>query len=161
MSGWLRSLGPLLPALAALAEAEPGQEVCGFVLEAPGGAIALRPARNVAPDPRRRFEVDARDLLAVHRLARGGGPAVVAVYHSHPVGGAGLSAADRAALLLEDGAPLLPGVDLVVVGLRQGRADEVRVHRYEAPGRLAEVARAGPERTKGEVKAWVISAKPS
>jgi len=145
--GWLRALEALLPGLAALSEADPGREVCGFVLEAPDGAVAVHPARNAAPDPRRRFEVDVRDLLAVHRLARDGGPKVVAVYHSHPSGGAALSAVDRAALLLEDGRPLLPGVDLVVVGLRQGRADEVRVHRWAAPFLFLEVASAWSKRT--------------
>jgi proteasome lid subunit RPN8/RPN11 len=113
----------------------------------------------VAQEPTRRFEVDPRALLDVQRRARSGGPALAAVYHSHPSGGAALSAADRASLLLDDGAPVLPGVDLLVVGLGEGRAEEVRLHRWSAPGAFSEVARAVLSRTSGEGARWVISAK--
>jgi proteasome lid subunit RPN8/RPN11 len=160
MDGLADALEGLLPALAALAEADPDREVCGFVLAAQDGSVELSAARNVAAEPARRFEVDPRDLLAVHRLERAGGPRLAAVYHSHPTGDAGLSATDRAALLL-DGAPLLPGVELVVVGVRGGRAVEVRLHRWAAREGFREVIRAArlaEDRTDRENGSWVISA---
>lgn len=154
MRDWLAQLDGLLPALAAEAEAAPGREVCGFVL-AEGGRCRLDPARNVAVDPARRFEIAPRDLFALHRRLREGGLVLCAVYHSHPEGGAGLSAADREAMLLEDGTPVLPGIDQLVIGLRQGRAEEARVHRAGAGG-LPEVARAR-RRTDGEGGGWELS----
>jgi proteasome lid subunit RPN8/RPN11 len=153
------ALPALLPALAALAEADPDREICGFVLRSEDGRHVLSPARNAAPEPAGRFEVDVRDLLALHKRTRAEGSAIAAVYHSHPRGGAGLSALDREASLLEDGAPLLPGVELLVVGLGGGKAEEVRLHRWCEPGIFVEVARAARRRTSGEAGAWAISGK--
>jgi proteasome lid subunit RPN8/RPN11 len=156
--GLREALAALLPALAALAEVEPDREVCGFVLRDAERGFTVLPARNSASDPARRFEVDPRDLFAVHRRSREGGPAVAAVYHSHPRGGGGaLSAADRAALLLEDGGPLLPGVALIVVGMGGERAEEVRVHCWATPGAFGELVRATRIRTAGEDESWTIS----
>jgi proteasome lid subunit RPN8/RPN11 len=138
-----------LPGVAARAEAEPGQEVCGFVLEGEGGgAPELLPARNVAADPRWAFEVAPGDVLAALRRSEARRRPLAALYHSHPVGGAELSARDRAALQ-EDGAPLLPGVDLLVVALERGRAAEVRRYRWVG-GAYREVARAAPPFTSRE-----------
>lgn len=71
-------------------------ECCGLLLSTvPGGAVdSLVEARNVAPDPERRFEVDPATLLAAHRAWRAGGPAIVGCYHSHPSGPAIPSATD-------------------------------------------------------------------
>ena len=51
---------------------------------------------NVAFDPRRSFEIDPQALIAAHRAAREGGPAVLGYYHSHPAGAAVPSDTDRA-----------------------------------------------------------------
>ena len=40
----------------------------------------------MAADPARTFEIDPVALFAAHRRARGGGPAVIGHYHSHPSG---------------------------------------------------------------------------
>ena len=63
-----------------------GEEACGLLLGGGAHIAAAVPCRNVAADPARRFEIDPASLLAAHRAARGGGPAVVGHYHSHPRG---------------------------------------------------------------------------
>lgn len=93
----------LLEALLARAAASPDAEVCGLLL-GEGDEVRAAPAlANVAPDPARRFELDPAGLLAAHKAARFGGPAVLGHYHSHPSSTAEPSACD-AAMALEDGA---------------------------------------------------------
>lgn len=53
-------------------------------------------ADNVAADPARGFEADPRVLLRLHRELRGRPTELVGVWHSHPEGGAELSATDLA-----------------------------------------------------------------
>lgn len=71
-------------------------ECCGLLLGAAGRIDTLRPARNVAADPLRFFEIDPAVLIAAHRDARRGGQAVLGYYHSHPAGAAVPSETDRA-----------------------------------------------------------------
>jgi proteasome lid subunit RPN8/RPN11 len=131
---------PTLRAVCALAEASPDREVCGFVVEGPGpGGQELVPARNAAAAPAREFRIAPREVLAVLRGAEDAGRALVALYHSHPEGGAGLSARDIAELVV-DGQPTLPGVLLLVVTLVRGRAKEARTYAWRGSG-YAEAAR--------------------
>ncbi|WP_303760944.1 M67 family metallopeptidase [Sphingobium yanoikuyae] len=85
----------LLEQIMALAAVEPG-EVCGLLLGQGARIDAIRPAANVAPDPARHFELAPATLLAAHRAARRGGPAVLGHYHSHPSGVPIPSETDRA-----------------------------------------------------------------
>ena len=128
------SLAEVAARLAALAEAEPHREICGLVEAGADGALRVVPLANRAPDPADAFEIDPADVLAALRRVEGGagdGPGVLlAVYHSHPRGGAGLSASDLDQALVAGG-PLLPGVAQVVVALQDGRADRVCWHRWE------------------------------
>lgn len=71
--------------LAHAREAVPG-ECCGLLLGYPGHVTASARAGNVAPEPRRRFEVDPADHFAAMRRARAAGLTVVGAYHSHPNG---------------------------------------------------------------------------
>lgn len=73
----------------------PDVEICGLLLAGPG-AVSGRPARNVARDPSRFFEIDPAVLIAAHRAARDGGPAILGHYHSHPSGDPDPSARDAA-----------------------------------------------------------------
>ena len=57
---------------------------------------AVHAADNVAADPARGFEADPRVLLRLHRELRGRPAELVGVWHSHPGGGAELSATDLA-----------------------------------------------------------------
>lgn len=76
--------------------ASSADEVCGLLLGHFGCITQARPAENVAPDPARHFELDPAALLAAHKAARAGGPAVMGHYHSHPGGCPEPSATDAA-----------------------------------------------------------------
>lgn len=122
-------LQAVAPRLAALAEAEPAQEVCGLVVAGADGRPEAWPMRNAAPDPRLAFALDPADLLRALRRLDGEGLSLLAVYHSHPAGGPDLSVRDLDGALV-DGEPLLGGVAQVVVALHAGRASTVRAHRW-------------------------------
>jgi proteasome lid subunit RPN8/RPN11 len=115
--------------LAALAEADAAREVCGLVVAGEGGPAEVWPLENAAADPRRAFAIAPADLLRALRRLEAEGRRLLAVYHSHPEGGAGLSARDLDQALV-DGEPLLGGVAQVVIALRDGRACTVRAHRW-------------------------------
>ena len=76
--------GVIATLVAEAASAAPA-ECCGVLLGREGIEQAL-PAANVAADPLRHFEIDPAALIAAHRSARNGGPAVLGYYHSHPTG---------------------------------------------------------------------------
>ena len=76
----------LLGRLLAEADQAAPLECCGLLLGHGIRIEAISPARNVASDPRRRFEIDPAALLAAHRGARAGGPEILGYYHSHPDG---------------------------------------------------------------------------
>ena len=76
--------GVIATLIAEAASAAPA-ECCGILLGA-GRIDEVRPAANVAEDPRRHFEIDPAALIAAHRAARSGGLAVIGYYHSHPGG---------------------------------------------------------------------------
>lgn len=140
---------PLLARLAALCEADPAREVCGFVVRR-AGALEVVPVENVADryhaqDPtafprtsRDGYLMDPHALLRIHRELRADGGALVAVWHSHVEAGAYFSARDRSEALA-DGVPLLAGVEHLVLGVRAGRVTDVKRFRFEG-GEFVEVA---------------------
>jgi proteasome lid subunit RPN8/RPN11 len=138
-----RGADPLDAVLAHLvdaAEAATDREVCGFVVAAVGGRSAeVIPLRNRAGEPVREFRLDPGEVLAVLRRVEREGLWLVALYHSHPGGGSVLSPRDFAELTL-DGRPLLPGVELWVIGMHEGRTQDLRAYRW-ADGAYSEVAR--------------------
>ena len=85
-------------AILAEAEAAGRRECCGLLVgRCAGGQALVRgvvPARNVAGEPERFFEIDPRVLLATHRQAREAGEAILGWYHSHPGGDSRPSACD-------------------------------------------------------------------
>jgi len=87
--------GTLATLLAEAAAAAP-EEACGLLLGAGSHVGAAIRTANVAPDPRRHFEIDPAALIAAHRAARAGEAEVVGYWHSHPNGRAGPSPVDRA-----------------------------------------------------------------
>ncbi len=122
--------------LAALCEAAPDREVCGFLLRR-DGALHVVPVPNAADryhavDPARfprtsrdAYLMDPKEQLRVHReLAERGGE-IAAVWHSHVEVGAYFSAKDRADAAVE-GQPAVPGAEYLVLGVRGGRVTEVR-----------------------------------
>jgi proteasome lid subunit RPN8/RPN11 len=122
----------ILPA-AALAEIRAHcarvrpEEACGLLLGADGEVARVEPAENVAEDRRRRFEVDPRLLLRLHRELRGGPLAVLGVYHSHPEGRPEPSAVDLAKALDPALVWLIVGADGAARAWRieDGRAHEI------------------------------------
>jgi sulfur-carrier protein len=141
-------LRPALTAVAALAERSPGREVCGFVLDGRAGeGPEVVAVPNAAPEPARAFAMAPRDVLRILRRAEQGGRAVAAIFHSHPRGGAGLSAADVTQLTAE-GAPLWPEVELWVVALERGRAAEVRAHAWAGAAFMERFRLRGPFTTR-------------
>jgi proteasome lid subunit RPN8/RPN11 len=111
--------------VAALAEADPGNEVCGFVVADARGGLSVVPVRNVAGEGGEAYVVDPGAHLALSRRLRREGGRVAAVYHSHVKGPARLSAADLEGALV-GGAPAMPGVDQNVAGLKSGKVAEIR-----------------------------------
>lgn len=86
----------VLDAIAAETIGSADREVCGLLFGGPDRVNACLPARNVAPDPFRAFEIDPAALLRAHREQRRGGPAIVGCFHSHPGGSSEPSARDAA-----------------------------------------------------------------
>ena len=120
-------LAALVPALIAAAEGDPAREVCGLLLASRAGGLRLVPVANGSPTPATAFDLDPAALLLAYRRMEAEGDRLVAVYHSHPKGGAALSRRDVEAAL-QDGRPLQAGVQQVVIALRHGRAVEIRAH---------------------------------
>ena len=121
----------LLRQVRAEADALPTTEICGLLLGRDGVVEEARACRNVAADPARRFEIDPAALLAAHRAARAGGPAILGCYHSHPSGRAEPSACDAAAAAANGWLWLIVGDGetrawrAVVAGAWHGRFDAV------------------------------------
>lgn len=93
--GW-RIATDLMERIVAEAAASPAAEICGLLLGSGEVVEEARACRNVSPDPATRFEIDPAALLAAHRQARAGGPAILGCYHSHPSGRAEPSPRDAA-----------------------------------------------------------------
>lgn len=84
----------LLDRIRSECEAAEPIEACGLLLGEGEWITTALPARNVAADPLRGFEIDPAVLLAAHKAARAGGPRVMGCYHSHPGGDPRPSATD-------------------------------------------------------------------
>lgn len=74
-------------------------EACGVLAgheDAAGAHIATRAivCHNAAGDPRRRYWIEPRELVAVQRSVREAGEVIVGFFHSHPGAPAGWSATD-------------------------------------------------------------------
>jgi desampylase len=80
--------------LIALGVASPVDEICGLLFGTFDRVDGFQAVRNISPDPAHRFELDPAALIAAHRNARLGGPAVLGHYHSHPNGRAEPSESD-------------------------------------------------------------------
>lgn len=86
----------VLAEIVQRAEAAAPHEACGLLLGREGRIEAQRSAANVAAEPWHRFEIDPAVLIAAHRAARQGGPALLGYWHSHPGGRAMPSQTDAA-----------------------------------------------------------------
>jgi proteasome lid subunit RPN8/RPN11 len=126
-----------LAGVVAEAAASPDVEVCGLLLGEGMRVAEVSPCRNVAPDPTIGFEIDPQALIAAHRAARAGGPAVIGHYHSHPSGIAEPSARD-AANAMGDGAVWIIAGRSDLLAWRSsavGKFDSIELSRVPGEGR--------------------------
>ena len=91
---WVVTSGVIATLVEESAAALP-RVACGLLLGRAGRIESAVPARNIATDPLRAFEIDPAVLFAAHRAARAGGPLLAGYYHSHPTGVAAPSPCDR------------------------------------------------------------------
>ncbi|TKD52194.1 M67 family metallopeptidase [Sphingomonas baiyangensis] len=77
-------------------------EACGLLFGELDRVEVANVAKNVAEDPRCRFEIDPAAFFAALRAERAGGPRIAGWWHSHPSGDARPSATD-AAMAAPDG----------------------------------------------------------
>ncbi|ODP37380.1 M67 family metallopeptidase [Sphingomonas turrisvirgatae] len=71
-------------------------EACGLLFGTTDRIGRATIAANVAPDPRRHFEIDPAALFVALRAERAGGERLAGYWHSHPSGIARPSATDLA-----------------------------------------------------------------
>lgn len=134
---------PLAERLTSLAEARPDEEVCGFVVEDSRGELRVVEVPNRAgATAREAFLLDPAVHLALSRRLRAEGGRFVAVFHSHVDGPARLSPRDLEGAV-DDGAPLLPGVEQIVIGMSCGKRTEIRMFGWDG-------ARFSPRSTQEE-----------
>ena len=145
MSGNGIAYGPEVVArIAALCEADPAREACGFVVRR-GHALEVVGVPNVADryhdvDPRRfprtsrdSYLMDPKAQLRIQRELEAWGGEIAAVWHSHVDVGAYFSEKDRADAVV-DGVQAVPGAEYLVVGVRGGRVTEARRYRWDGAG---------------------------
>lgn len=131
----VRISSELLAAIIADA-AGADEEVCGLLL-GQGRRIEARLAcRNVAAAPVDSFEIDPVQLIAAHRAARAGGPAILGSYHSHPGGIAEPSPRDAVAAAPDGSLWLIVGADKA--RLWRATAHGRHVGRFDAEEIIAE-----------------------
>lgn len=69
--------------IIALAEANPTEEICGFIYHCINEPAKLFPCKNIHPHPQDSFEIHSDDYIAVMNMG-----ILLGVYHSHPkIGG--------------------------------------------------------------------------
>lgn len=117
-----------MQAIQGHAERDYPNECCGLMVgrrQQGGWAVEyVRPARNLNTERAAdRYLLDNRDFLAIDREARERGLDIVGVYHSHPDHPAKASETDRL--------NAWPAFAYLIVGVRQGRAEEWRVWEYD------------------------------
>jgi proteasome lid subunit RPN8/RPN11 len=130
--------------IAALCEADPAREVCGFVVRR-GNELEVVPVPNVADryhdqDPERfprtsrdSYLMDPKVQLRLQRETDAWGGEIVAVWHSHVEVGAYFSEKDRADAVV-DGIQTMPGAEYLVLGVRGGRVTEAKRFRWDGSG---------------------------
>jgi proteasome lid subunit RPN8/RPN11 len=94
----LKISSTLLARLVAESAAS-ANEVCGLLFGTHEEVVHAVKCANVAANPAITFEIDPAALIAAHKAARAGGPALVGHYHSHPNGSPEPSARDAEAAM--------------------------------------------------------------
>ena len=113
-------------------------EGCGLVLEDAKGALTFRPIPNIAGSTdtssrtqRDGYVMDPKALLTALEETEEAGGRLYAIAHSHPDVGAYFSKEDRYMALGGGDEPLWPGVQYLVVSVRNGAVDAVRLYTWD------------------------------
>lgn len=101
--------------ILAHAQQSGDEECCGLLIGDRNRIVRAWPAKNVAAEPRRRYDIDPADHFAAVRAARSSGMDVVGAYHSHPRTAAEPSPTDLA--------EAHPGLLYVIAGREPAAAD--------------------------------------
>lgn len=124
--------------IAAHARACYPQECCGLVLADAKGALHFVPIDNVAGESeassrtkRDGYVMDSVQQFKAQRAAEEAGGHLAVIVHSHPDVGAYFSDEDKRKALAEPGLPWYPGVQYLVVSIRDGRVDEGRLYTWD------------------------------
>jgi desampylase len=72
--------------LLAYAQETPEEEICGLLFGDGANITDVQKMDNISSNPQAQFEIDPVGLIAAHRAARTGGPAIMGCFHSHPNG---------------------------------------------------------------------------
>src|SRR3954462_10351840 len=128
-----------LESIAAHMRACYPNEGCGLVVEGSGGGLIFVPIPNVAGasdvsarTQRDGYVMDPKSLLTALDAAERAGGRLWAIAHSHPDIGAYFSKEDKAKALDDGGEPLWPGVQYLVVSVRNGVVDAARLYTWDA-----------------------------
>ena len=114
-------------------------EGCGLVIEDASGAKSFVPIQNIAGHSdmstrtaRDGYVMEPKSLLAALDAADRAGGRLYAIAHSHPDVGAYFSKEDKAKALDDAGEPLWPGVQYLVVSVRNGAVDAILRYTWDA-----------------------------
>ena len=129
---------PLTEIAAHMRSCSPA-EGCGLVLETAAGALSFRPIPNVAGQSetssrtqRDGYVMEPKALLAALEEIEHQGGRLAVIVHSHPDVGAYFSREDRHMALGGEDEPLWPGVQYLVVSVRNGAVDAARLYTWDA-----------------------------
>jgi proteasome lid subunit RPN8/RPN11 len=137
----MRISAELLEEIVAHALEDPGNEVCGLVsvtADEMREATAVLRARNIHESPMK-FEIDPMELLRLHNEIEDRGEELGAIYHSHVRSPPYPSQTDV------NFAASWPGVEWIIVGLRDGAEPEVRSYLIDG-GAIEEVPISAEEK---------------
>ena len=100
------------------------RECCGFVVEVQG-ELRFFPIRNIAKGSDE-YEMEPTEQLKAEQAGD-----LRVIVHSHPEVGAYFSARDRGRALFEEKEPWYPGVQYLVVSVRNGRVDGAKLFTWD------------------------------
>lgn len=110
------------------AQAEAPNECCGMLAGRGDVVEAVFPGRNKDRSPST-YLMDPQDQLRAFREMDERGLELIGIYHSHPKTEAAPSRTDRARAVDQDGRPLFPNTQYMIVSLRDHSRPQVRAFR--------------------------------
>lgn len=115
--------------LLHLAQLSPEKEICGLVGGKGGIPQTCYPVANVAPEPEKRFLLDAKQQISAMAHMRESGEELFAIYHSHPKAPAQPSVHDLEEAAYEDALYLI--ISLNIKGVLEMRGFKINQKRAQ------------------------------